>query len=129
MNYLLDTHVLIWSLDDDPRLSQAAKDAIEDTQNTVSITVVSLWEIAIKRSLGKLELTASLQDIQNLVSSKAVSILPISVAHLEMLETLVYQQKHRDPFDRLIISQAISENLTLISSDTHFKDYPVQVLW
>lgn len=129
MNYLLDTQAVIWSLDDDPRLSQAAKDAIENTQNTVSITIVSLWEIAIKRSIGKLKLTASLKDIQNLVSSKVVNILPLTVAHLETLEDLAYQEKHRDPFDRLIISQAITENLTVISSDTHFKDYPVQTLW
>ena len=129
MNYLLDTQVVIWSLDDDPRLSPAAKDAIENIQNTVSITIVSLWEIALKRSIGKLELSANLKDIQNLVSSKSVSILPITVAHLETLEALAHQEKHRDPFDRLILSQAITENLTLISSDTHFKDYPVQVLW
>ena len=129
MNYLLDTQAVIWSLDDDPRLSQTAKDVIEDTNNTIYITIVSLWEIAIKRSIGKLKLTASLKDIQNLVSSKVVSILPLTVSHLEILEGLPYKDKHRDPFDRLIISQAITENLTLISSDAHFKDYPVQTFW
>ena len=129
MDYLLDTQAIIWSLDDDPRLSQAAKDVIEDTNNTIYITIVSLWEIAIKRSIGKLTLTASLKDIQNLVASKEVSLLPLTVSHLETVESLPYQEKHRDPFDRLIISQAITENLILISSDTHFKNYPVQTLW
>ena len=129
MNYLLDTQAVIWSLDGDHRLSEEAKAAIEDTQNTLSITVISLWEIAIKRSIGKLKLTASLMDIQNLISTKEVSMLPLTVEHLETLETLAYQEKHRDPFDRLIISQAITENLTLISNDTHFRDYPVQILW
>lgn len=129
MNYLLDTQIVIWSLDDDPRLSKAVRDVIEDTHNTTSITVVSLWEIAIKRSLNKLEFSTDLNNIRNQVTEKQVNLLPITVDHLEAVETLAYQGKHRDPFDQLIISQAIVENLTLISSDPHFKNYPVKLFW
>ena len=129
MNYLLDTQIVIWSLDDDPRLPKAVRDIIEDTYNTTSITVVSLWEIAIKRSLNKLKFSTDLSNIINQVTAKQVSLLPITVNRLEALETLAYQGKHRDPFDRLIISQAMVENLTLILSDPHFKNYPVKLFW
>ena len=129
MDYLLDTQIVIWSLDDDPRLPKAVRDIIEDTYNTTSITVVSLWEIAIKRSLNKLKFSTDLSNIINQVTAKQVSLLSITVDHLEAVETLAYQGKHRDPFDRLIISQAMVENLTLISSDPHFKNYPVKLFW
>lgn len=91
MNYLLDTQVIIWFIDGDIRLPQKVRDAVKDTQNSVSITVVSLWEIAIKRSLGKLTLSTSLSDIQHQVAAKKVNILPITVAHLETVESLAYQ--------------------------------------
>ena len=129
MKYLLDTQVVIWALDDDPRLPQAILDIIEDSQNTIFVTMVSLWEIAIKRSINKLDLSTSLRDIQNQVMSKQVNMLSITLDHLEAVEALVYQGKHRDPFDRLIISQAITENMVLISSDPHFKHYSVDIFW
>ena len=129
MHYLLDTQVIIWFINGDDRLPQSVKNAVKDTSNKVSISIVSLWEIAIKRSIGKLEIKADLKDIQSLISSKVVSILPLTVAQLETLENLPILQKHRDPFDRLIISQAITESMIIISSDTHFKDYPVQIFW
>ena len=129
MDCLLDTQAIIWFIDGDMRLPQKVRDTVKDPENSVSITVVSLWEIAIKRSLEKLKLATSLSDIQHQVVTKKVSILPLTVAHLETLENLAYKEKHRDPFDRLIISQAITKNMTLISSDSHFKEYSVQTLW
>lgn len=130
MDYLLDTQAIIWSLEDDPRLPKVVSEIIEDAENSVCITAVSLWEIAIKRSIGKLTLTTALSDIQQNITTKQVRILPITTAHLETVEKLPYQDKHRDPFDRLIISQAIrSEDMILISNDPHFANYPVKLLW
>ena len=129
MNYLLDTQVVIWFIDGDERVPLPVRDAVHDPENTVSITMVSLWEIAIKRSLGKLELATSLRDIQDKILSRQVDMLSITVDHLEAAEALEHQAKHRDPFDRLIISQAMVEDMTLISSDPQFEHYLVKLLW
>ena len=129
MNYLLDTQAVIWFIDGDERVPLPVREAVHDPNNVVSITMVSLWEIAIKRSINKLELATGLQDVQDKLLSRQVSMLPITVDHLEAVEALEYQGKHRDPFDRLIISQAIVEDMTLISNDPHFKHYPVKILW
>ena len=129
MNYLLDTQVVIWFINGDERVPMSVRNEVSSPNNTISITIVSLWEMAIKRSINKLALSTSLQNIQSGIASKYISMLPITVNHLEAVETLAYQGKHRDPFDRLIISQAMVENLTLISSDPHFKNYPVKLFW
>ncbi len=129
MNYLLDTQAVIWFIDGDERVPLPVREAVHDPNNVISITMVSLWEIAIKRSINKLELATGLQDVQDKLLSRQVSMLPITVDHLEAVEALEYQGKHRDPFDRLIISQAIVEDMTLISNDPHFKHYPVKILW
>lgn len=129
MEYLLDTQVIIWFINGDDRLPQKVQGAVKDTGNTVAISIVSLWEITIKRSIGKLTLATRLQDIQSQITARMVNVLPLTVAQLETLEALPYQEKHRAPFDRLTDDQAITENLILISSDTHFKNYPVQTLW
>lgn len=129
MDYLLDTQVIIWFIDGDIKIPQHVRNVVKNPQNTISITIVSLWEIAIKRSIHKLSLTTSLHDIRDQISSEQVNILPIKVNHLETVEKLAYEDKHRDPFDRLIVSQAISEGMVLISSDPFFKNYPIKVLW
>jgi PIN domain nuclease of toxin-antitoxin system len=129
MDYLLDTQVVIWFINGDERVPTSVRYEVSNPKNTVSITIVSLWEIAIKRSINKLTLSTNLQNIQSGIVSRHISVLPITVNHLEAVETLAYQGKHRDPFDRLIISQAMVENLTLISSDPHFKNYPVKLFW
>ncbi len=129
MNYLLDTQAVIWFIDGDERVPLPVREAVHDPNNVISITMVSLWEIAIKRSINKLELATGLQDVQDKLLSRQVSMLPITVDYLEAVEALEYQGKHRDPFDRLIISQAIVEDMTLISNDPHFKYYPVKILW
>jgi len=129
MNYLLDTQAIIWTLENNPQLPQSIKDTVEDPDNNIFITIVSLWEIVIKRSINKLALQHELQDIQQTLTSEQTSILPITIAHLETLESLAFVEKHRDPFDRLIISQAITENMTIITSDSQFGKYPVKTLW
>ena len=128
MDYLLDTQAVIWFINGDERVPVPVRDAVKNPGNTVSITVVNLWEIAIKRSINKLKIYTSLQDIQSDILSRQINLLPITVEHLIAVESLEFVGKHRDPFDRLIISQAIAEEMTLISSDPQFKNYP-ELLW
>jgi len=128
MRLLLDTHIFIWLIDGNPKLSQTARQAIEDTSNTLYLSIVSLWEITIKTSLGKLELAIPLEQIViNLILPSGIEILPIHLPHLLVLQTLPFH--HRDPFDRLLISQAKSETLTLVSEDGMFEQYEVEKLW
>ena len=129
MKYLLDTQVVIWALENNPKLSKSLKQTINDPAHDIFITVVSLWEIAIKRSIGKLDLNYELEDIQSQITHGQVKTLPITMKHLIAVESLEFVGKHRDPFDRLIVSQAIVEEMTLISSDPQFKNYPVELLW
>ena len=128
MRLLLDTHIFIWLIDGNPKLSQTARQAIEDESNTLYLSIVSLWEITIKTSLGKLELAIPLEQIViNLILPSGIEILPIHLPHLLVLQTLPFH--HRDPFDRLLISQAKSETLTLVSEDGMFEQYEVEKLW
>ncbi|WP_310485575.1 type II toxin-antitoxin system VapC family toxin [Chamaesiphon sp. VAR_48_metabat_403] len=128
MNLLLDTHVLIWLVEGSDNLSQSAKQAIEDEQNSLYLSIASLWEMTIKMSLGKLQLGISLDRIvESYLLPTSIEILPINLNHLLILRDLPLH--HRDPFDRILISQAQSEELTLVSADRLFSDYLVQILW
>lgn len=121
-NYLLDTHVILWALNGDPRLSQRHFEIIEAKRN-LTISVVSIWEIAIKRASGKLKLA---DDLLQTFRSRAVQILHINEAHAFGTEALPLH--HSDPFDRLLISQARLENLTLMTSDRRFALYDVKLI-
>ncbi len=123
MNLLLDTHTLIWVFDNNPTLSQQARDAIADGQNEVFVSAVTAWEIAIKRSLNKLELRG---DYQNGLKRYRFTPLSISTEHALAVETL--PQHHADPFDRLLIAQAKFENLTLVTRDRRFSEYSVTTI-
>lgn len=127
MNLLLDTHALIWFTEGNDKLSLTAKKQIEDENNSKAISIASLWEIVIKASRAKLGIEKSFVEINQFLSINNIDVLDIKIGHLDTLLELPHH--HGDPFDRLIISQAISENLTIISADQHFKAYPVSVLW
>ncbi len=128
MRLLLDTHALLWLLDGDAALSPAAHTAISDAQNEKLLSVSSLWEITIKTGLGKLALKQTLPEFLGLVEqTRAVQPLAIRPPHLLRLATLPHH--HRDPFDRLIIAQALSENCTLVSRDGQLDAYGVSRLW
>jgi PIN domain nuclease of toxin-antitoxin system len=127
MNYLLDTQSLIWALEENPRLSTKAKMLMEDGNNVLLVSIASLWEIAIKVNLGKIELTWPLEEIILKLPEADISILTIEPQHVLIVESLTLV--HRDPFDRIIISQAIAEKIEIISSDDIFKLYPVIVHW
>jgi PIN domain nuclease of toxin-antitoxin system len=128
MNFLLDSHVLIW-LDIDPdRLSEQVRELLTDDNNVWITSVVSIWEIQIKLQLGKLSLNLPFPALlENLQQTSALKILPIEVAHIWALEQL--PNHHRDPFDRLLIAQSIATQLPIISADHIFDQYPVQRLW
>jgi PIN domain nuclease of toxin-antitoxin system len=128
MNLLLDTHVLIWLVEGSDRLSQSAKQAIEDDRNRLYLSMASLWEMTIKISLGKLQLGISLDRVvESYLLPSSIEILPIDLKHLLVLRDLPLH--HRDPFDRILISQAQAEELTLVSGDRLFGDYLVQIIW
>lgn len=129
MRVLLDTHVLIWYLEGDS-LPPSILNLLEDESNDRIVSIVSLWELTIKVSLRKLQLSKTLDEIQaHLLSKINFEILNIELPHLNHLIDLPKFDYHKDPFDRLLIAQAISEQLTIISADRHFSDYPVPVIW
>jgi PIN domain nuclease of toxin-antitoxin system len=127
MRYLIDTQTLLWALEDNPNLSQQSKSILEDTTSVLYVSIASLWEIAIKTSIKKLELRQSLAQIVQILPQMEVLVLPIDPVHILTVETLPFF--HRDPFDRIIIAQALAENLEIISSDGIFRQYPVTVHW
>ena len=124
--FLLDTHAFLWFLCDDPKLSAHAKTIIESEQG-VFISIASFWEMAIKDSLGKLKLPASIPDLISGCERSGFAVLPIKAEHLALLKEL--PKLHGDPFDRLLICQAAAENMTLISADENIAKYAVPVLW
>ena len=127
MNYLLDTHTLIWFLEGDKRLSTTAKGIICNDDADAYVSIVSLWEMAIKISLGKLELSQSLDQIINKLPQQNITLLPIQPAHVLAVLSLPFE--HRDPFDRLLIGQALVENMKLISNEALFLRYSVDRVW
>ncbi len=128
MNFLLDTQALLWFMLDDSRLSVKARKTIVDAEGLVFISPASLWEIAIKISLGKYTLPAPFATFwEEQILINGFTLLPISVLHTAQVIEMPFH--HRDPFDRLIIAQAHEEGIPVISSDTMFDLYGVERLW
>ena len=128
MNILLDSHTLIWFSQNSPQLSSSAIEILENRNNLLFLSLVSVWEIQIKVQLGKLNLDISLSEIvKDQTKINDVQILPMKLSHIWTLDTLPYY--HKDPFDRLLISQAITENLIILGVDSVFDSYPVQKIW
>ena len=121
MQYLIDTHVFLWFVSQAKELSPTAKTLIENGQNEIFISIASLWEISIKTALGKLTINGKYETVIDDVNDNSIQILPISFAHTVEQNRLPFH--HRDPFDRIIISQAIVENMNFISADVVFDDY------
>ena len=128
MNLLLDTHSVLWYALDDPALSAAASAAIEGPDNEVFISPASYWEIAIKICVGKYKLDSPFEEFWNrAVRDGEFAILPIEIAHAGRLVELPLI--HRDPFDRLIVAQALCEDLALVSGDSLLDRYGIQRIW
>ena len=128
MRYLLDTHTFLWFITDDKQLSQKATKVIVNPDAVKYVSMASLWEIAIKLNIGKLELDMSYDELLQQMDINGFSLLPIEFAHTSALCTLEFH--HGDPFDRLIIAQALVENLVAISKDKNFTKYDgLQLIW
>lgn len=128
MKLLLDTHTLIWWHNESPQLSNTAHHAIANDAHDVYISFANAWEMQIKTQIGRLDLGKSWRDlISGEQTSNGFQWLSADFRYLEMLDRVPLH--HRDPFDRLLIAQALAENMTLISKDSHFKSYPVSLLW
>ena len=127
MRILLDTHIFVWWDDEPERLSKRAFDLCSDSNNTLILSVASVWELQIKYQLGKLTLRAPLQQIiSDQQRVNGIEILPVTLPHVFALDKLL--PIHKDPFDRLLIAQSIAENIGLLSVDAVFKDYPIALL-
>jgi PIN domain nuclease of toxin-antitoxin system len=122
---LLDTHVLLWFLAADRRLGARARGLIEAPENIVMVSVISLWEIALKSRLGKL--SADLGAVLDAVGRTDFQRLDLTESHLRALSALPNVAEHRDPFDHLLIAQAQAENLTFVSGDARARQYPVRL--
>jgi PIN domain nuclease of toxin-antitoxin system len=120
---LLDTHALLWWLADHPRLGLKAKSLIAEPRNVVYVSAAILWEISIKKSLGKLSATENLDQV---VEEEGFTKLPISCFHGDQAGLL--PKHHKDPFDRMLIAQAQSEGLSIITNDEIFSSYSVQIV-
>lgn len=128
MRLLLDTHALIWWLAGDEKLSLRARDAIADEANAVAVSAASAMEVATKHRIGKLPDAALLaQDFEAIVADQGFSELSISVRHARLAGELGIA--HKDPFDRLLIAQALAEDMVLVSNETRFDDSAVKRLW
>ena len=127
MTLLLDTHAFLWWLDDNPRLGPKSRAAIADPNNTVWVSAASAWEIAIKAGLGRLEMSEPPEDaLPREIERGGFRALAISVDHALAVRSL--PQHHRDPFDRLLIAQAVAEGLRLITADRAFARYHVSLI-
>ena len=126
MRILLDTHVLIWYLEGNQNLARPSRQLILDSNNSIFVSIASLWEIAIKTSVGKLKVSRSLSDILPVLYDQSIDVLQIMPGHVLQAATLAFH--HRDPFDRMLIAQAQVEFLTVITHDDVFAKYGIKII-
>ena len=123
MNLLLDTHILLWWLDDNALLSVNARQAIADTDNLIILSAAVIWEIRIKQAIGKLKIAPNFYDV---VKEQGFEMLAITSEHAYAVGDL--PKHHRDPFDRILIAQALLEGFTLVTQDAIFNKYAIPLL-
>lgn len=124
--YLLDTHALVFFLDDNPDLPAKTRDVIE-SEETLYISIASFWELAIKESIGKIKLPAAIHELMDYCIDNGISIIPIEADHLSRIKDL--PKYHGDPFDRMIICQAMVHDLTIVTRDGFIPRYNVKTIW
>jgi PIN domain nuclease of toxin-antitoxin system len=128
MNLLLDTQAFVWWATDHGKLSAAALAACQDRGNTLTVSVVAAWEMQIKLQIGKLTLAVPLEQmIRDEQQVNNMQVLPVLLPHVLALGTLSLH--HKDPFDRLLVAQALAENMTIVSADHVLSRYPAPVIW
>ncbi|WP_439557760.1 type II toxin-antitoxin system VapC family toxin [Dyadobacter sp.] len=127
MNYILDTHTLIWFMEGDKQLSNPVLAIMEDTTKSKFVSIASVWEIGIKTSLRKLRLNKSFREFLSDLSRTNIAILPIDFDHIMRVSEM--EHIHRDPFDRIIIAQALEEAYIVLGRDPKFLPYNVKMIW
>lgn len=128
MRYLIDTHTFLWFVTNDSKLSHDALDLIENDANAIFLSIASLWEMGIKFSIGKLKIHKPFQEfVDEQIHVNQLQLLNIEPSHITMVSILPFH--HRDPFDRMLIAQAITEKMSIISADTAFDSYGITRLW
>ena len=128
MKVLFDTHAFFWIISNDPRLSSSARDVFVRSENEIVLSVASIWEILLKAATGKFPFPRPAGSFLRAELKKtSVAVLPITLQHVLRLEQLPLH--HRDPFDRIILAQAMEEQIPVVSADSKFQLYPVNVLW
>ncbi len=128
MKVLLDTHAFLWLITDEDRLSDNARQTFLNTENSLFFSAASMWEICIKKSLGKINLKDGwFQTIQQELEINTIQWLPIEMTHCAEVTELPFH--HRDPFDRMLIAQAIVEEMKLLSRDSRLADYAIELIW
>ena len=127
MNVLLDTHTFIWYIEGNTSLTEKAREIIEFSADNVYLSIISLWDIAIKTGKNKLAMQNEYDDLLDVLNSLNIQVLPITFVDTQIYKNLPLH--HGDPFDRMIISQAINNSLTIVGCDQSFNDYPIQILW
>lgn len=127
MNYLMDTHVLLWMLQNPDKIPEKILKIIDDDRSQLFVSVATLWEFSVKYSLGKLSFRGGLDRLLWVLQKGEIAVLPIKSMYLKTLIEL--EKKHGDPFDRLIISTALVEKLTLITADQAIQSYEVDWIW
>lgn len=128
MKYLLDTHTYLWAVNNSARLSRQARDIIDNNENELSLSIASLWEIAIKLSIGKLQVDSTFTHLATeQPRMHGVAILQIALEHLDIVARL--PMHHRDPFDRLLVAQCLAEQMAIVSNDEALDAYGIERLW
>ena len=127
MKLLLDTHTFLWFVNDSPKLSNHLKDLIEDPSNASYLSVASLWEMSIKFNLGKLTLDPNYEEfVEREITTTFIKLLNIELSHLKINAAIPFH--HRDPFDRLIIAQSMTEDIPIVTLDSDFDKYSVNLI-
>ncbi|RBQ06201.1 type II toxin-antitoxin system VapC family toxin [Pedobacter miscanthi] len=127
MAYLLDTHAFLWFVAGDDQLPSSVKKKLSDIDESCFLSIASFWEIAIKKQIGKLDLEIGFEELFRFAERNQIEVISINETHLTTLLDLEFI--NNDPFDRIIVAQVISENLTLISRDKKLKNYKIKLQW
>ena len=124
--YILDTHTLLWFLDESENLSQNVRNIIASADD-LFVSIATFWEIAIKQNLGKLKIDFSPSELEALAKSQSIQVLPVTTEYLDIIKNL--ERIHRDPFDRMIIATAMVNNFTILTCDGIIPNYKVKTAW
>jgi PIN domain nuclease of toxin-antitoxin system len=127
MNYLLDTHAVLWFLSNVEKLSKTALETILEPTSKKYVSIVSAWELAIKISLKKLDFEGGVENFFNVIEENGFELLYVKEEYIKQVETMPFH--HRDPFDRILISTAMSENISIITADENIYKYNVNYIW